>query len=65
MTKQSAIVMAGGVVLALMAGVAARDLTQRPPTSPTQIVVQFGPGGTGAPTTTVPTTVPTRTGEGG
>jgi hypothetical protein len=67
MTKSSAMVTAGALVLALMAGVAARDLAQPPPPSPTQIVVQIGSGGSTATTTTTAprTTAPARGGEEG
>jgi hypothetical protein len=44
MTKQSAMVTAGALVLALLTGVAAHDLTRSPQLPGTQIVIQISPG---------------------
>ncbi len=62
MTKQSAMVTAGVLVLGLMAGVVGHDLTQRPPAQGPQIVIQIAPGG--AVTTVGPSVAPRPPGEG-
>jgi hypothetical protein len=62
MTKQSAMVTAGALVLGMLAGVVGHDLTRQPPPQGPQIVIQIAPGGSTVP---VPTTAPTRQGERG
>jgi hypothetical protein len=63
MTKQSALVTAGALVLGLMAGVVGHDLTQRPPVQGPQIVIQLGP--TGATASAAPTVAGPRGGDRG
>ncbi len=62
MTKQSAMVTAGALVLGMLAGVVGHDLTQQPPQQGPQIVIQVAPGGSVA---TAPITAPPQQGDGG
>ena len=64
MTKPSAVLTAAAMVVALMAGVAARDLSHTAPPPSSQIVVQIVPGASTVPGT-VPTLAPTQPAEGG
>lgn len=65
MTKQSALLIAAVLVLALMAGVASQTVGHAPAKSPTQIVVQIGTGAPAPATTTAPPVAPTEPKERG